>query len=460
MDKNTNKSSLFKINKGLDIPLEGKPSIEVRAGAKAKTVAILGSDHIDMKPTMLVNEGDTVKLGQPLFSDKKIEGVVFTSPAAGKVLAVNRGEKRVFLSVVIEVSDSQQEEITFPSHSKSSISTLGYDTVKKILLDSGEWTALRARPFGKTADPASRPQALFITAMDTNPLAGNVAKRLGQDFESFIAGCCALKQLTQGAAYICVGRKEEQVLKDRDLEGCKLAAFYGPHPAGLAGTHIHFLEPVSENKSVWHIGYADVIAIGNLFLSGKIDTRRIVALSGPQVKEPCMIETRRGASLSDITNSLLKEGDNRVVSGSAINGHTATGPVNFLGRYHNQITVLKEGTEREFMGWQKPGFDKFSVKRTYPGRLIPGKTFALTTSLEGSERAMVPVGSYESVMPLDILPTQLLRSLLSQNTEMSANLGALELIEEDIALCTFVCPGKKNYDEYLRNVLRLIEKGE
>ena len=462
MNDVTNKSigisKHIKISKGLNLPITGEPEISLSDASSVTEVALLGSDYIGMKPTMLVTEGDRVKLGQPLFEDKKIEGVTYNSPAAGVVKAVNRGEKRSFQSIVISVEGN--DEVTFETFSQDALGGLSKEKIQDQLLKSGQWVSLRSRPYGKVANPSDKPHSLFITAIDTNPLAPPASMIIGQRFNEFSAGCKVLSKLTDGTTYVCVGRKEGLVLKDREMSGLTLAQFDGPHPAGLAGTHIHFLDPVSENKTVWQIGYQDVIAIGSLFLTGRISVERIISLAGPQVEKPRLLRTRLGANLSQLTNGELKEGENRVISGSVLNGHIAAEPNQFLGKYHNQVSVIKEGRERVLLGWQRPGLDKFSVKRTFVAKLLPGIKFPFTSSREGSERALVPVGMYESVMPLDILPTPLLKALLMHNTEMSANLGALELVEEDLALCTFVCPGKQNYDRYLRETLNLIEKGE
>lgn len=233
--------------------------------------------------------------------------------------------------------------------------------------------------------------------------------------------------------------------------------FAGKHPAGNVGTQIHFLDPVSMNKAVWSLGYQDVIAIGKLFTEGKISSERVVALCGPQAKTPRLMRTRVGASVDDFTQGELKSGDNRLVSGSALSGHNARGPLAWLNRTANQLTALREGHERELLGYISPGVNRFSLMNIYLSKLMPGKRFNFTTTTNGSERAMVPVGAYEEVMPLDILPTQLLRALIVGDTDSATALGALELLEEDLALCTFVCPGKYEYGPILRDNLTTIE---
>ena len=238
--------------------------------------------------------------------------------------------------------------------------------------------------------------------------------------------------------------------------------FSGPHPAGLPGTHIHHLDPVSLNKTVWYVNYQDVIAIGKLFDTGRLSVERIIALAGPVVNKPRLLRTRVGASVDDIVKEQICEVDRRVISGSVISGRTASGPFAYLGRFHDQVCAIAEGRHREFMGWQMPGFNKFSVKRTYASSIFAllgqQKKFNMTTDTGGSKRAMVPVGSFEQVMPLDILPTFLLRALLTTDTDQAQALGCLELSEDDLALCTYVCPGKSEYGPMLRRCLDIIEK--
>jgi Na+-transporting NADH:ubiquinone oxidoreductase subunit A len=255
---------------------------------------------------------------------------------------------------------------------------------------------------------------------------------------------------------VCTGTTAEPLTNGSDRIVQK--SFSGPHPAGNAGTHIHYLDPVSSKKTVWTVGYQDVIAIGKLFVTGKLDVERVISLAGPQVENPQIIRTRLGANLQELSAGLLKAGENRIISGSVFGGRRAVGAFAYLGRYHNQVTVLQEGRERPFLHYMQMGSSRFSVLPIYISKLFKDRKFGFTTSTNGSERAMVPVGSYEKVMPLDILPTQLLRSLIVGDTETAQQLGCLELDEEDLALCTFVCPGKYEYGPILRENLTRIEK--
>ncbi len=441
---------MIRIKKGLDLPITGSPEQSVSAGGAVTQVALIGPDYVGMKPTMAVQEGDRVKKGQVVFTDKKTEGVQFTAPASGIVKAVNRGERRKFLSLVIEIDGDDEE--TFASYSQEQLASLTADQVQDNLVSSGLWTALRTRPFSRVPALGSRPSALFINAMDTNPLAADPAVVIAGESEAFKQGVTVLSRLTEGKTFVCKAAGSN--IPTAGVETTE--EFSGPHPAGLSGTHIHHLHPVSATRTVWTVGYQDVIAIGHLFISGKIFTDRVIALAGPQVNKPRLIKTHVGASLAELTKGELKAGENRIISGSVFGGRTAEDALAFVGRYHTQVSVLAEGRDRPMLHYLRPGADRFSVMPIYITKLM-NRMFDFTTTTNGSERAMVPVGAYERIMPLDILPTQLLRALIVEDMESAISLGALELDEDDLALCTFVCPGKYEYGPILRKNLTRIE---
>jgi Na+-transporting NADH:ubiquinone oxidoreductase subunit A len=445
---------MIKIRRGLELPISGAPRQAISDGNRVRTVAILGPDYPGMKPTMAVQEGDQVKKGQLLFTDKKCEGVSYTAPAGGVIKAVHRGPKRVLLSVEIELADNEQA-ISFGAHDRGALASLAREVVQKQLIESGQWTGIRARPFGKVPVPGSTPNSIFVTAMDTNPLAADPDLVIAEQLDAFRDGLAVLSTLTDGPVWVC----RAPASKLPSFAGGKVReeAFAGPHPAGNAGTHIHFLDPVGPKKTVWSVAYQEVIAIGKLFTTGELYTDRVVALAGPQVREPRLLRTRLGASTEELTAGQLQSGDNRVVAGSVFNGHHARGALAFLSRQSQQVTVLLEGRERKMFGYLSPGIERHSVLNIYLSKLLPGKKLAMTTTTNGSERAMVPVGGYEAVMPLDILPTQLLRSLIVGDTDAAQGLGALELVEEDLALCTYVCVGKYEYGPILRDNLTRIE---
>ena len=444
---------MIKIKKGLDLPIAGAPAQVIEDGPAIRRVALLGEEYVGMRPSMMVSEGEHVKKGQILFEDKKNPGVVFTSPACGKVVEINRGERRVFQSIVIEIDGD--EEITFNRYDSSTLSDLTREQVETNLVNSGMWAALRTRPYSRTPHLGTTPVAIFVSAMDTNPLAADHMVIIEQNEKAFNDGLVVLTRLTEGKIYVCHGEKSPTKLNDGQIS---YNQFVGPHPAGLVGTHIHFLEPVSAKKMVWHLNYQDVIAIGYLFTTGSLYTERVVALAGPQVKAPRLVRTRLGADLYELTKDQLVDGENRIISGSVLWGWKSDEAHHYLGRFHNQVSILREGRDKELFGWGMPGCDKFSITRTTIGHFLKNKRFAFTTTMNGGERSMVPIGNYERVMPLDIMATHLLRDLLVGDTDSSQALGCLELDEEDLGLCTYVCPSKYEYGPALRQVLTKIEQ--
>ena len=445
----------FTIKEGLDLPITGGPEQIIEDGNKVNSVAILGMDYVGMKPTMMVNEGDTVKLGQVLFTDKKNPGCAFTSPGAGVVKSINRGDKRVLQSVVIELKGSAQE--SFTKYPESELNNLTADQVKENILASGLWSTIRTRPYGKIPTLDNKPNSIFVTAIDTRPLAADPEVIIKKRSNDFVNGLTLIAKLTEGKTYLCKATDAEIPSSN----AVTVAEFSGPHPAGLASTHIHFLDSVNINKTAWYIDYQAVIAIGALFTTGKLNVERVISLAGPTVKKPRLIRTRVGANTNDlVAGELLDDVESRVISGSVLYGHTAYDWAAYLGCYSNQISALQEGRARELFGWIVPGKDKYSAMNVYTSSVERKnhRLFPLTTDKNGSNRAIVPVGVYETVMPMDILATPLLKSLVVGDSDQAQLLGCLELDEEDVSLFTFVDPGKHDFGPVLRANLTKIEK--
>lgn len=446
---------MITIKKGLDLPISGEPANEISEHTPTH-VALIGYDYIGMRPTMSVKEGDTVAKGQVLFEDKKRAGVKYTAPVSGRIVSVNRGERRVFESIVIAANPSAADEVTFNAYAAADLASIDREAVKEQLVASGEWTAFRTRPFSRTPEINSVPSAIFVTATDTNPLATDPARIINDSIDAFNDGLAVISTLSP-KTYVCHGEtapaKATNVANDTVYEG-----FTGKHPAGNAGTHIHFLHPLGRGASVWTIGYQDVIAIGKLFTTGRIYTDRVISLAGPAVNNPRLIRTTRGADLAELTANELKGNDNRIISGSVLSGRKANEKIAYLGRFHNQVSVLAEGRERPALHFFTLGANRFSMLPIYISQFFGGKKYDFTTSTNGSPRAMVPIGSFEKVMPQDYLPTQLLRSLIVGDIIEAVELGALELDEEDLALCTFVSPGKYEFGDILRDNLTRIEQ--
>ena len=453
---------LHRIKKGLRIPIAGNPEQSVAPAPAPRRVGVLAADFVGLRPTMHVTAGDDVRLGQLLFKDKRMPGVRYTAPASGTVVAVNRGSRRALLSVVIELSRDEREgrapdQVRLSAFSGRHPSGLSGDAVRELLLESGVWVALRGRPFGRVANPADRPHSVFVTAVDTHPLAPSLEVATQGAAVPFERGVAALCRLTDGPVFVCTA--PNSALSVSTGGQVRYEQFAGPHPAGTVGLHIHMLDAVDRRKVVWHLGVQDVIAIGRLFETGLLDPFRVVSLGGPPVLRPRLLRTRLGAALGDLVAGELEDGDHRVISGSVLAGRSALGEVfDYLGRYHQQVSVVAEGRGREFLGWLSPGWGKFSATNTFISRVLGRKQFRLTTSTHGSRRAIVPIGVFEKVMAFDLMPTPLLRALLVGDVDRAEELGCLELDEEDLALCTFVCPGKNDYGPYLRSVLSTIEQ--
>ena len=460
---------VHKIKRGLDLPISGAPEQTIHDAAAATWTAVVGADHPGLRARIQVAEGDAVRRGQLLFEDRKTPGVRYTAPGAGRVAAINRGARRALVSVVIQLSESESERgasssdadhVAFEAFRGGDASAPATgDAVRALLVESGLWTALRTRPYSKVPDPATSPHALFVNAMDTQPHAPSpeVVIAAGGARADFERGLKLLAKLTSGSTYLCVAAGSG-LAGDVDAP-VTVEHFQGPHPAGTTGVHIHTLAPASRNRIVWSIGYQDVIAVGQLFESGRLPVERVVSLAGPSIERPRLLRTRLGASTDDLVRGELKPGSARVISGSVLSGRKAMGSESgYLGRYDNQLSALGEGHEREFLGWARPGGNQFSVIPVFVSRLFRGRTFDFTTNIHGSPRAIVPIGLYERVMPMDILPTYLLRALVVGDLEQAEKLGALELDEEDLALCTFVCTGKTDYGPILRHSLERLEK--
>jgi Na+-transporting NADH:ubiquinone oxidoreductase subunit A len=443
----------IRIRRGLDIPLAGAPEQVIDSGPYIRRVAVLGPDYSGVKPAMDVAEGDSVRAGQPLFTDKRWPQVHYTAPGSGRISAIHRGPKRVLLAVEIALEGG--DDLSFPSYSQGRLDNLSREEVVENLLASGLWIALRRRPFNRVPDPEEIPAALFVTAMASDPLAADPAVVIGERKNEFADGLRVLGHLSQGPFFLCqrpgadipcVGRAEA-------------VAFDGPHPAGLVGTHMHHLLPVYSERCAWHIGYQDVIAIGHLFATGQLLHERIISLAGPGVQRPRLVKTRVGAHLGDLLRDDLCEGPQRIVSGSPLSGHAAVDALAFLGRYHLQACALPEAEPKPpVLDWLRPGFSRFSVRRLFAGALTRRRPRVFDTSLGGGPRAIYPVGTYEQVFPFDVSATYLLRALEIGDSEEARSLGCLEMAEEDLALCSFVCPGKNDFAPQLRAVLEEIEK--
>lgn len=452
-----------KIKRGLDLPIGGAPSREIDS-ISVNRVALVADDFPVLKARMQVSVGDSVRRGQPLFEDRNNSGVLHTSPGSGTVVAIHRGDRRILQSIVIELSEgersgtmSDEEFQSFDSYTGAPVAGLSPEQAEALLVESGMWTSFRARPYGKTPAIGSRPAAIFVTAADSNPLTAEPEFVLADQKKDFDLGLHVIAKLTEGQTFLCVKRGSD--IPSGVTAPVSVEEFHGPHPSGTAGVHIHALAPVNRKRTVWQIGYQDVASIGRLFATGKLDVQRIVALGGPPVTRPRLLKTRVGASVFEIADGESLTGDLRWISGSVFSGKAcADEAYAWLGRFDNQVTVIAEGGERQFFGMVAPGFDTFCSIPAFASAINGGKSCNWTTSTNGSHRAMVPIGLYERVFPFDMEPVFLLRSIAVEDVEQAEEMGALELLEEDVALCTFVCPAKEDYGPLLRTNLEIIQK--
>jgi Na+-transporting NADH:ubiquinone oxidoreductase subunit A len=423
----------------------------------------MADDFQGFKPRVRVEIGQEVRRGELLCEDAGVPGVRHTAPGAGRVESINRGPRRVLHSIVLQLSEGEQQGAptedeleVFATRARANSDALGPTEVRDLLVESGAWTSFRTRPFSKVPRPESVATAIFVTAIDTNPLAADPEVVLADVHGDFERGLRAIAKLSGGKTYLCV-RAGSNVGKDLDAP-VTVEEFAGPHPAGTAGVHIHTLEPVSRSRTVWTVGYQDVVSIGRLLERGHLDVSRVIAVGGPPVGNPRLVRTRVGASIADLSRG--EGGENvRWISGSVLSGKAAHGDVfGYMGRYDVQLTAVRKGGDREFLAWLAPGLRKFSVLPVFLSKFLRAGVPDFSTDAHGSRRAMIPIGLYERVMPMDILPTFLLRALAADDIERAEELGCLELDEEDLALCSFVDPGKADFGPMLRRNLELIER--
>ncbi|WP_299482420.1 Na(+)-translocating NADH-quinone reductase subunit A [uncultured Roseibium sp.] len=440
------------IKKGLDLPLQGAPEQKIHPGQTFRSVGLVGLDYIDLKPKVLVQDQEEVKRGTPLFFHKDNPDAVIVSPVTGRVRAINRGARRVLQSVVIEAHDLDDKGIEFGSIPDDA----DPDTVRNTICAAGLWTSFKTRPYSKVPQTDSKPLAIYVTAIESEPLAANASVIIEERLEDFEKGLLAVSKLSDGPTYLC--QSPGLSFDGAGKAGVTSVGFTGPHPSGLAGTHMHFLTPPRAEQPVWTISYQDVLAIGALARTGFLDPALVVSLCGPIAKNPRLVRTIRGASIEDLTEGEIAEDVTpRVLSGSVLSGREAEGPFSFVGRYHRQISMIEEDKKQIPLGWIRPMPGKYAVQPVL-GSAFAKKLYALTSNLNGGRRAMVPTGTFEELMPQDFLPTQLLRALLIKDTDAAQALGALELDEEDLGLVGFACPAKYEYGIALRECLEKIEK--
>ncbi len=434
-----------KIKKGLDIRMKGKAALNLISAPETELFALKPTDFAGLIPKLAVKPETTVKVGSPLFFDKYRPEVKFTSPVSGTVVAVNRGERRKILEVVVK-SDNKDTSIRFETGNTSSLKE---EKIREVLLSSGLWPTLRQRPFNRIANPEDKPRDIFISGFDSSPLAPEMNFVLQDSAESFQTGVDILLKLTEGKIYL--GVKEETFDKSiyKSIQNIEITEFSGPHPSGNVGIQLHHVKPVNKGEVVWVINPQDVVMIGRLFEKGVFDPERIIAFTGSEVLTPVYYKTKLGVSISEMAEANVSGTNMRYISGNPLTG-TAIHREGYLGYYDQHITIIPEGNYHELFGWGMPRLSKFSASRSYFSWLMPNKEFVIDTNLNGGQRAFVMTGEYERVFPMDIYPVQLLKAILIEDFDLMENLGIYEVAEEDMALCEFVCTSKTEVQSILR----------
>ncbi len=447
-------SEYIKIKQGLNLQLMGEATKNVVMIPIPETVAIKPDDFISLSPKLLVKEGETLLAGSPLFYDKNNEKVQISSPVSGEVIEIRRGNKRA----ITEIRILADRTIKYLQFEKSNPNLLNKDAIIEKLLLSGIWPFIRQRPYGIIANPTDVPKSIFISAFDTNPLAPDYDFILANQKINFQTGLDALNKLTSGKIHLNIKADTTISTTFIQAQNVQINKIAGPHPAGNIGTQIHHIDPINKGDIVWYINPQDVIIIGKLFNEGIFDAHRTIAVTGSQIENPKYYSTPIGTAIKNLINDAgLKNGENRIISGSVLSGYQI--PDNgYLGFYDSQITVIPEGNHFEFMGWLAPGFNKFSISRTFFSWLKPDKKHLLTTNTHGEERPFVMTGQYEKVFPMDIYPVQLLKSILIEDIDMMEKLGIYEVVEEDFALCELVCTSKIKSQEIIRQGLAMMRK--
>ncbi len=447
-------SQHIKIKRGLDIRLKGEPEKKIIPFAMAEIYAIQPPDFTGVVPKLLVKEGDEVKSGTPLFFDKENIEVMFVAPVSGEIAAIERGAKRKILAIKI-LAD---KEIRYEGFDKTDPAKLTPADLIKHMLATGVWPFIRQRPFGTIADPAKQPKAIFISCFDSAPLAPDYNFMMPGNEENFQTGLDVLKQLTTGKVHLNLRADGTNVETFTNARGITINEFSGPHPSGNVGVQIHHINPLNKGEVIWYVQPQDVTIIGRLFSEGRYNAEKMIALTGSRLTHPQYCKTIIGSPVKHMLQEAgMQPGDNRIISGNILSGRSIADD-GFLDFYDSQLTVIPEGDQPEFMGWLMPGLSKFSTSRTFFSWLTPSKKYNLDTNMHGEERPFVITGEYEKVLPMDIYPVQLLKSILVEDIDLMEKLGIYEVVEEDFALCEFVCTSKVRSQSIIRKGLSIIRK--
>lgn len=443
----------IRIKKGVNIKLKGSAERVYANIPSSKLFFIKPSDFIGLNPKLTVKVGDKVLAGSPLFFDKENPSVIITSPVSGDVFEIRRGKKRKILSVAINAD----EEISYKNFPKANADEISRENIISQILEAGLWPFVRQRPFAVIANPKDKPKSIFISAFDSAPLSCDNDFILHGMEKEFQNGLDIVSKLTEGTTHLNIDGNVNSSSVFTSAKGVQINNITGPHPAGNVGIQIHHIDPLNKGEIVWYMYPQDIVSIGRLFSKGKYDASRLVALAGSQVEKPRYYRTMQGALISQMIKENIKEGNNRFISGNVLTGNQISAE-DSLGFYHNEICVIPEGNRHDFLGWLLPGFHKFSLSRTFFSWLNPKKEFDISANMNGEERAYVVTGQYENVLPMDIYPQHLIKSIMVGDIELMENLGIYEVAEEDFALCEFSCTSKIPVQEILREGMDLVKK--
>ncbi|MGK0421658.1 MAG: Na+-transporting NADH:ubiquinone oxidoreductase subunit A [Polaribacter sp.] len=442
----------IRIKKGLDIKLVGVAEKTTTKSSQSSVYAVKPEDFHGIIPKLITKEGTEVKAGEALFHSKSDPRILFSSPVSGKVVAVERGARRKVLAVKITADANQ----VYEDFGTKDANTMSAEEVKNHLFTSGCWPFIKQRPFDVVANPNQAPKAIFVSAHASAPLAADLEYTLAGKEAELQAAITAVSKLTEGLVHVSVGANSNSPLAK--LSGIELHKVSGPHPSGNVGTQIAKINPINKGEVVWIITPQDLVVIGELLLTGKLNLTRTVALTGSQFSKPQYVTAISGASISDVTANNLNDDNTRIISGNVLSGKEVKA-AEFLGYYDNQITAIPEGDDYEFFGWNKPIFNKISTSRALTfSWLTPKKKYDLNTNTNGEHRAFVVTGSYEEVFPLDIYPMQLLKAFMYKDLDEMEALGGYEVAPEDFALTEFVCVSKQPHQKIIREGLDLMRE--
>ena len=442
------------LKKGLDLPISGVAAQTTKKVIVPDVVAVKPTDFRSLVPKLLVREGDKVLAGTPVLADKMSQNILFASPVSGTVAEVVRGEKRKLLEVRIK-ADETQEYVDF---GVKKVEEMTAEQIKAALLEAGLWPAITQRPYGIVANPEVKPKAIFVSAFSTAPLAANAEYALGAEVEHIQTAINALGKLTDGGVHLSLNSENYSGTPFHKLENVIQHTFTGKHPAGNVGVQIHHISPIRKGETVWTVSLLMLAAIGKLFNTGKYDVRRKIAVTGPKAENPAYVEGYPGISMKELKDFYASAENLRFVSGDVLTG-TNVGAEGFLGFADNQVTILEEGNKYELLGWAKPvRCSQFSASRTYFSWLTPNKKYDMDTNLHGGPRAFVMNETYSKVLPMDLYPVYLLKACLANDIDKMEKFGIYEVLEEDLALCEYVCPSKIYIQQIITDGIALMMK--